>query len=136
MPSGLLSCDYIPKFKLAHPLFLIMIPGLYIIVIISCFINYTEEELEENRSFLKLFCNPRMLKLKVISLLFLFFIHFSQAMFVFITLIGKKKGKKGDNKNIIFWTLQIFFVGGYSLLNTYFAEKEVEQIEIKKKSKI
>lgn len=136
MPSGLLSCDYIPKFKLAHPLFLIMIPGLYIIVIISCFINYTEEELEENRSFLKLFCNPRMLKLKVISLLFLFFIHFSQAMFVFITLIGKKKGKKGDNKNIIFWTLQIFFVGGYSLLNAYFAEKEVEQIEIKKKSKI
>ena len=136
MPSGLLSCDYIPKFKLAHPLFLIMIPGLYIIVIISCFINYTEEELEENRSFLKLFCNPRMLKLKVISLLFLFFIHFSQAMFVFMALIWKKKGKKGDNKNIIFWTLQIFFVGGYSLLNTYFDEKEVEQIEIKKKSKI
>ena len=110
MPSGLLSCDYIPKFKLAHPLFLIMIPGLYIIVIISCFINYTEEELEENRSFLKLFCNPRMLKLKVISLLFLFFIHFSQAMFVFITLIGKKKEKKEIIKTLFFGLYKFFLL--------------------------
>ena len=46
-----------------------------------------------------------------------------------------KKGKIGDNKNIILWTLQIFFVGNnvYSILNidNFYLKKPIKNEEEK-----